>query len=448
MVPVLGNRISCKILINSKLSIIWTSCLASFGVLNLTTYKLSVMETRMSILFYGKRAKMTKEGLVPIYLRVTVNGKRFETSTNRYIPENKWSVEAGRVKGNSEESRNINTYLDSLRSKVYSYQQELIGEGAVVSVDSFREKWLGQNAKSVTLLEVFQRHNDQMGQLVGKDYAPATLTKYKTTLEYTRDFIQWKYGLRDLNLTRLNHEFISEFEFWLKSQKKCAHNTVMKYLTNFKKVVLIGVKNDWLSKDPFSAYRMSRETVNRSALTETELQKITEKNFENTRLDQVRDIFLFSCYTGLAYADVSKLRQADFIDGFGGEQWIIVNRQKTDSQSRIPVLMPALKILQKYKDHPECVNTSRPLPVLSNQKMNSYLKEIGDLCRIDKNLTFHLARHTFATTVTLTNGVPIESVSKMLGHTSIKTTQIYAKIVDRKISEDMNLLKTKLAVYS
>ena len=406
------------------------------------------METRLSILFYGKKAKTTREGLMPIYLRVTIGGKRFETSTHRYVQPEKWSVGASRVKGNSADARTINTYLDSLLGKVYSYQQELISESKAINISNFSVKWSGEKQKPVQLLEVFDRHNEQLKELLGNGYAPATLTKYKTTRQYTEKFIQWKYKEKDINLISLDYEFISEFEFWLKTQKKCAHNTTMKYLINFKKVVLIGVKKGWIPKDPFAAYKMTRENVNRSALSEKELSRIAGKDFKNTRLNQVRDIFVFCCYTGLAYIDVSKLSSKNIIDGYGGEKWLKINRQKTDSQSRIPLLATALKILKSYEDHPQCQNTGTLLPVLSNQKMNSYLKEISDLCRINKPITFHLARHTFATTVTLTNGVPIESVSKMLGHSSIKTTQIYAKIVDKKISEDMNLLNAKLGAYS
>lgn len=222
----------------------------------------------------------------------------------------------------------------------------------------------------------------------------------------------------------------------------------MKYLTNFKKIVMICVKNGWLARDPFSNFQMSRKAVNRVALTEAELNRIAEKDFGNDRLNQVRDVFLFCCFTGLAYIDVYKLNRKDIIDGIDNEKWLVIERQKTESQSRIPLLPVALEILDRYADHPHCEAKGKLLPVSSNQKTNAYLKEIADLCRIEKYLTFHLARHTFATTVTLTNGVPIESVSKMLGHSSIKTTQIYAKIVDRKISDDMKVLKAKLSLSS
>ena len=215
----------------------------------------------------------------------------------------------------------------------------------------------------------------------------------------------------------------------------------MKYLTNFKKIVTICIKKGWLVRDPFSNFQISLRKVNREALTPVELQNISNKDLGNPRLEHVRDIFIFCCYTGLAYADVYKLKRSEIIGGVDGEKWLSIKRQKTDAPSRIPILPMAQIVFDKYACHPECIAKDKVLPVLSNQKMNSYLKEIGDVCRINKPITFHLARHTFAMTVTLTNGVPIESVSKMLGHRNIKTTQHYAKIVDKKISDDMARLR-------
>jgi integrase len=225
----------------------------------------------------------------------------------------------------------------------------------------------------------------------------------------------------------------------LKGVKKVGHNATMKYLANLKKIVLICVKNDIIAKDPFFAFKFAKHEVDRIALTEHELRTVANKVFEIPRLEQVRDIFLFCCYTGLAYADVAKLSKMDIIEGRSGEMWINIKRQKTDSASRIPLLPPALKLLKKYESQLERLD-KHLLPVLSNQKMNAYLKEIGDVCGIVKPITFHLARHTFATTVTLSNGVPIETVSRMLGHRSLKTTQLYAKVLDKKVSDDMQRL--------
>jgi site-specific recombinase XerD len=247
-------------------------------------------------------------------------------------------------------------------------------------------------------------------------------------------------------LSQLNYKFIADLEHYLLVTKNCGINTVAKYIKNVKHIVNIAVKNEWLDKDPFAAFKVTLKPGNRDFLSPDELKAIEEKEISIVRLDQVRDIFVFCCYTGLAYIDVAELTSDNLRKGIDGELWISKNRHKTETPSNIPLLPRAIQILEKYKDHPAVVNKGHLLPVLSNQKLNSYLKEIADACSITKNLTFHVARHTFATTVTLTNGVPIESVSSMLGHTSIKTTQIYAKVIQKKVSQDMKLLKEKLTV--
>ena len=274
---------------------------------------------------------------------------------------------------------------------------------------------------------------------------PVHLDRYKTSYKHTQSFLKWKYKLADIDIDKLNYEFIAEYEFWLKSVRKCGHNTTMKYLANFKKIVIRCLKNGWLQKDPFIGFNMAKKEVERTALTEHELQTLSAKTFAAERLSIVKDIFLFSCYSGLAYADVQKLKRSEIVIGMDGEKWIFTKRQKTDSSSRIPLLPVALQILNRYAEHPQCKFGDKVLPVLSNQKMNAYLKEIADVCGITKNLTYHIARHTFATTVTLSNGVPIETVSKMLGHRNFKTTQHYAKILDKKISEDMKSLRHKFS---
>jgi site-specific recombinase XerD len=274
----------------------------------------------------------------------------------------------------------------------------------------------GQHERARMLLDVFQHHNDQLAALVGKEYAQGTLQRYKISFSHTKSFIKWKYNADDINIEKLDYSFVADYEFWLKSEKSCAHNTTLKYINNFRKVVNRCLRNGWLSRDPFTGFKMTKREVERNALTQDELKTMASKEFVCQRLAQVRDIFLFCCYTGLAYADVQKLKRCEIATGVDGEQWIFIHRQKTETASRIPLLPTALDILEKYKNHPQCCNKDKILPVLSNQKMNAYLKEIADVCGITQLLTFHIARHTFATTVTLSNGVPIETVSKMLGH--------------------------------
>jgi site-specific recombinase XerD len=232
----------------------------------------------------------------------------------------------------------------------------------------------------------------------------------------------------------------------LRSVRKCANNTAVKYIKNFKKIIRICISNGWLDKDPFVNYKSKIREVEREFLSIGEIDDIYSKNFINQRLGLVRDIFVFACFTGLAYIDVKQLTLSNISIGIDGGRWIYTHRQKTETASRIPLLPIPEEIIQKYATHPICLNEERLLPILSNQKMNAYLKEIADVCGINKELTFHIARHTFATTVTLSNGVPIETVSKMLGHTNLKTTQHYAKILDIKISNDMMLLKEKFKI--
>lgn len=292
--------------------------------------------------------------------------------------------------------------------------------------------------------ECSQDHNDKVEALIGQDFAPGTLERYKTSLKHTQEFLNWKYKISDIDITKIDHAFIMDYDFWLRSVRKCANNTEVKYIKNFKKIMRLCMANGWLSKDPFLGYKAKIKEVERPYLTKEEIQAVYEKEFASERLNQVRDIFLFSCYTGLAYVDVVKLSKSHINIGIDGDKWIFTNRQKTGTATRVPLLPLAQEIILKYEDHPECVNLNVLFPVLSNQKMNSYLKEIANVCGINKELTFHIARHTFATTVTLSNGVPIESVSKMLGHKNIKTTQHYAKILDKKVSDDMLALKKNL----
>lgn len=236
----------------------------------------------------------------------------------------------------------------------------------------------------------------------------------------------------DIDIKQLNYEFIADYEFWLKSERRCDHNTTVKYLSNFKKIVHIAIKNGWLGRDPFVGFKMTKREVDRRFLVEDELNRIINKTFSVSRMSQARDIFVFCCYTGLAYAGVKKLTREEITIGIDSEKWIWTSRQKTDTTTRVPLLPPALEILERYKEHPQCLNEGRLLPVLSNQKMNSYPKEIADACEITKKMTFHTARHTFAPTVTLSNGVPVETVGKMLEHRNLKTTQHYARILDKR----------------
>jgi site-specific recombinase XerD len=404
------------------------------------------MEKSFGLFFHLKKNRDFIEGELPVYMRITVDGIFAEISTKRKCDCNNWNVTAGRMSGKSDTARTFNAYLDTLQQKVFEAKRKLIETDKELTAENIKNLLIGKDTrKKYMVLEVFKYHNDQMAALVNQEYAPGTLDRYKTSYKHTQSFLKWKYKLADVDIDKLNYEFIAEYEFWLKSVRKCGHNTTMKYLANFKKIVIRCLKNGWLQKDPFLGFNMAKREVERTALTEYELEKLSNIKFSIERLEIVKNIFLFSCYSGLAYADVLKLKRSEIAAGIDGEKWIFTKRQKTDVSSRIPLLPAALEIINRFEGHPQCKEKDRVLPVLSNQKMNSYLKEIADACGINKNLTYHIARHTFATTVTLSNGVPIETVSKMLGHRNIKTTQHYAKILDKKISEDMKSLRLKFS---
>jgi len=402
-----------------------------------------MLEKSFGLMFFMRKPKNSLNGSYPIYVRITVDGKASELSTKRKCHTSSWNAKTGRSIGNKETTKELNHFLDALSQQVYQAKRRLIEADKELTSDSIKRNLTGTDEEKRTIIEVFTKHNQQLKALEGTEFARNTVKRYATTLEHTKSFLKWKYGTEDLDIKKLDHETIAEFDFWLKGIQKCNHNSTMKYLSNFKKIVLICVKNKWLLSDPFANFRFTKKPVQRLALTEHELNAIAIKNFKNERLQNVRDIFIFSCYTGLSYADVQKLRSDELNIGIDKNLWIFTNRQKTGTPTRMPLMPEALAIVEKYKGHPKCIVSGLLLPVLSNQKMNSYLKEIADSCDIEKPLTFHIARHTFATTVTLSHGVPIETVSKILGHSSIKQTQHYAKLTDNKVSDDINQLITK-----
>ncbi|QJD96089.1 site-specific integrase [Mucilaginibacter robiniae] len=403
-----------------------------------------MLEKSLGLFFFLKKPKNEKGNARFVYLKITVDGESKDVATKRKWDNRKWNSAKGCPIGTNQESATLAAYLNTLTTSVYKARTALLNADKPITADALKAALTGQEEERHTIIGAFKQHNEQMKALIGTEFAKSTLTRYKTAHDHTQNFIRWKYGKEDLELKELNYEFVSQFDYWLKTERKCKKNAALKYIGNLKKIVLECMKKGWIKGDPFANFKGKRSEVVRVALTREELQALTEKAFEIERLDHVRDIFLFSCYTGLAYVDVYRLRRHNIVDGFDGSKWIMTARQKTESPTRLPLLPAALAIIERYANDERCVAKGLVLPVLSNQKMNSYLKEIADQSGIKKNLTFHIARHTFATTVTLSNGVPIETVSKMLGHKSLKHTQHYAKIVDRKISEDMHALQAKL----
>lgn len=399
------------------------------------------------VVFYLRKYKALN-GKMPIYARITVDGKRVDLSVKQSIEEENWNRAKGTAKGSREEARSLNAFLERVKANIVSRYQELLLQRKPMTAEIIKNSFLGADKEEHTLCKVIDYHNTTMGDSL----APGTMKNYYTTQKYVKKFLMSKFHRSDIHLSELTYKFISDFEFFLRKykpedfHKPLGNNGLMKHMERFRKMISMAVRMEWLEKDPFAKYQQKFDKVERDFLTEEELSIMENKGFTVSRLEWVRDLFVFSCYTGLAYIDTMRLTPASITKGMDGELWLMTKRKKTSNPVRVPLLPKALTLIEKYKDHPRASSKGTLLPIISNQKLNSYLKEIADLCDIKKNLTFHLARHTFATTVTLTNGVPIESVSKMLGHSKISTTQVYAKVIEKKLSEDMKNLRDKLSI--
>ena len=398
----------------------------------------------INILFYPKKRDSDTNGKVTIYCRVTVNSRRAEFSLRRTVDEQRWDSHSGRLRGTTIEVSNFNRFLDNVKNRLFEIYDSLLKERNDVSATIVKNTYLGKEGKIYMVLEIFQEHNDEIESLLGRGFTKGTLQRYRAAFKHVAAYIQHNYNKNDIPVRRVDHKFITGLEFFLKSKRNCEHNTAIKYVVNFKKIIRIAYANEWITKDPFFHWKASWKTKEKQYLTQTELDSLRDKRSFLPRLDLVRDIFVFCCYTGLAYADVKQLQSKHIVIGINGDRWIKMPRKKTKAISSIPLLPPAEEIILKYSGHPYVLEGKGVLPVLTNQKSNAYLKEIADVCGINKNLTTHLARHTFATTVTLSNGVSISTVSKMLGHRSLKTTQIYAKVLDSKIADEMEQLKEKI----
>ena len=394
-----------------------------------------------SLLFFAKKSKLLRNGEAPIYLRITVDGKSAELAVKRSIMPDFWDVKKGRSIQKNREGKELNNRLEQLIHKMYEVQKDLEYDGVKITARAIRNRYLGIDDNSYTLIKTYIEHNENLKKMIGKGVAAGTHERHETSLRHTQEFLRTKYKCSDISFKEITPQFIQDYEVFLKTVRCCSQNTTVKYIRNLGKIIRIGLANGWMKVNPFASIRFKTEEVDKDYLTEKELEKLINKTFSIQRIEQVKDVFLFCCFTGLAYADVSKLTNEDIITGVDDEEWIKKRRTKTGNWSHVPLLSPAKKILEKYQDHPVCQKKNVLLPVLSNQKMNAYLKEVADLAGVNKILTTHVARHTFATTVTLTNKVSMEAVSKMLGHSTLNMTKKYARIAEDLVSSEMSKIK-------
>ncbi len=399
------------------------------------------------IQFVIRLPKQQKSDQATVFARISVNGRRCEISLKKKVNPQNWDDAKGKARGTKDEIRKLNEHIERVRTIIADGYHQLIQQKKVITVDAVKSLFLGTDQNEITLIKLGEYHNTEMKDKL----ADGTMKNYYTTQKYIGKFLKEKYHRADITLAELNYKFILDFESYLSKhqpkdhQKQLHNNGIMKHIERLCKMVNMAITMDWLEKDPFAKYKQHFDKVERFYLTKEELSAIENKKFSIERLQTVKDLFIFSCYTGLAYIDTMNLTAGNIVKGIDGNDWLITSRQKTDTDVRIPLLPQAEELIKKYHNHPKAVNYGTLFPIISNQKLNAYLKEIADLCNINKAITFHIARHTFATTVTLSNGVPIESVSKMLGHTTIRSTQVYAKVVEQKLSEDMQNLKKRMA---
>lgn len=393
------------------------------------------------VYFILREERSSQKNSGTLFLKIYFDRKTSEISLKKQIPTKIWDKKNKRIIGNSRIGQDTIVFMQMAEAKINQIHRDLLVNNQEISASIIKDLFLGNNAKSKTLLETFLYHNQELKELEGIKYSKSTVKRYDTTYDHIKRFLKSEYNLEAISLKNLDYKFISNLEKYFRVTRKCNINSTVKYIRNMRKVINLAIKLDWIQVDPFRNFNMKLEKVEREFLTQEELNSIINYNFPVKRLQLVADLFIFACYTGLSYVDISNLKKDAIVLGIDNQQWVSIKRQKTNTPSQIPLLPPAMKIIEKYVDSSELRNENALLPVLSNQKLNSYLKEIADRCNIKKNLTFHIARHTFATSVTLANGVSMEAVSKMLGHKSISTTQIYAKIVNSQISNEMQKLR-------
>jgi len=398
---------------------------------------------KIVINFLLRKNRESSDNKFPVYVRFTFKSKRVELSTGIFISKNHWDESKQRIKEKVSGARVSNDRLDKMKTEIQDIYNQFRSSGEEFDATTIKNRLLNAE-ESKGVLFVFDYYLNSIIAKLNKGYSMETYKHYKSSRKRLAEFISTQLKKTDIPIQSINYKFLDLFDIYIKKDFNNQQNTAWNYHKHLRRILNLAISLDYIDKNPYSKFKVGLDETHREILSMEELQRLENKNIQIERLSVVRDIFIFACYTGLSFSDIAKLSRIHLQHGADGKEWIIIDRSKTNNRCRIPILPKAREILKKYEDYPKISNKDILLPVLTNQKMNSYLKELGDICDINKNITMHIARHTFATSVTLSNGVPIETVSKILGHTSLKTTQIYAKVLDKKISEDMDLLLIKL----
>jgi site-specific recombinase XerD len=397
---------------------------------------------KFSIKFYPRQEKITNQGLIPIYCRIMAD-KKIELSTTKMIRKGEWNAKTQRVRSCNHDTASINAYLDAFQSKVLDAHTKMFIEKQPLTADALKAAIFGKVIKEKTLLDVVIEHNIAFEKRIGIDYSYGSYKNYKTTKKYLEAFLEHQYKKKDISINDVNYSFCEHYFAFLITCRPCKNNGANKHIQRLKKIVNYAYKMGYVQTNNLLSYSLKFNPFHQHKLTWEEIDKLQTLNLQNDALSKVLDIFLFQCFTGLAYSDVKKFSDQHLVTGVDGNLWISMSRTKTKKEFSVPILKPAQMILDKYSNLPVGQDESI-FPVLSNQKMNAYLKVVGEIAGLNKSLSCHVARHTFATTVTLQEGVPLETVSKLLGHSKIATTQIYSVVTQLKIMRDFKQLSEKL----
>ena len=399
------------------------------------------MRSTFKVLFYLKKNAPKKNGYVPVMCRITIDGTIAQFSCKLDVNPDLWDTQSGRAGGRTTEAKETNLFLDNIRVGVNSHYREIFDKDNYVTAEKVKNAYLGLGMKHETILKVFAQHNEDFEKQVGKMKSKSTYQKYCTVYRHLQDFIRYRYKVSDIALKELTPAFIIDFELYLRTQQDCTHNTVWVYMMPLRRMITIAQNNGWLSRDPFVEDSISPEDSDRSYLTKEEIKKLMNAPITRKKHELVRDLFVFCCFTGLSFRDLKNLTTDNLQTSFDGHEWIITKRQKTKVQSNIRLLDVACKIIGKYRG---IAKDNRVFPVPSYQNLRDNITLIVQACGIKKHVTWHQSRHTYATEICLTNGMPIETLNKTLGHTNISSTQIYAKITNEKVSHDMEALSHRL----
>lgn len=398
----------------------------------------------MNVLFYIIKTRTLKNGEAPILLRVTIDGSYSDIRINRSVKTELWDAKLGMCRGKSREANELNEYIRSLHTRLYEIHRNMVLQDEYFSPDILLKKLFNKETTK-TVMVFFKEHNEDCRRRIGIDYAYSTINRYDNCYKTLQVVIEKEYGKSDITFTEFSNQLIRKLELYLKVDKGLSQNTLVRYMKVFKKISGLAITSGLLKTDPFAGMKFKQPKTNPVFLTKEELDKIIQKEFDIPRIALVRDVFVFCCYTGLAFIDVRNLKKEHIVLDSDGTYWIRKTREKTENMCDIPLLDLPLEIIRRYENHRMCKTKGILLPVMCNQKMNSYLKEIVDFCGIDKEISTHTARHTFATTVTLANGVALTNVARMLGHTSTRMTEHYAKVLSHNISADMRNVQKKIS---